>query len=197
MLLLKLFVLVLIALLPAVLLYHLFADLNTANAAWLNNTVQLGGPVGAFSAFLYFLVQKLRQLENDQFERANPLLVELRELEGDWRVRATSAGSGKTAESTTEFSVDAGSLQLSGGHFAVVGGDTDSEGMGDWVCELAVCDGNRLAYFYRLTDMTDEQSVWQGIVDARRVAGDSVAFEGNWHVIGNQHHDGQIKLEKL
>ncbi|MDJ0911445.1 MAG: hypothetical protein QNI99_19830 [Woeseiaceae bacterium] len=197
MLLLKLFALVVIALLPAVLLYYLFSDMNAANAAWMNNSIQLGGPVAAFFAFLYFLERKLRQLEALKHDRANPLLKELQKFEGNWKIKATSGSSGKTAESTTELSLDAGNLQLSGGRYVVVKDGSDPKGMGDWECELAVCDGDRLAYFYRLTDLSEDHSVWQGIVDARRVPGDALAFEGSWHVVGKDHHNGRIGLKKL
>ena len=195
--LLKILGLVLIALIPAISLYILFADMNRAEAAWLNNTMQLGGPVAAFFIILYFLSQLLQKLEHQRHDRDNPQLKKLQELEGDWKIDSSSATSGKAAISSTKLSMANGRLSLSGGTFTMSGENAEATGVGDWTCELAVSDGERLAYIYRFTEHGDNPGVWQGIADVRRVQGNALVFKGTWQVFGHKHHSGQIKLERV
>jgi hypothetical protein len=188
-------ILILLPLFPAVFLYVLFGELNSAGVQWSGTyAVQLGGPVAAYVIVLgiaWRIYKKLYVLEN-------PLEPLLKELEGKWHVESKSAAAGRKAQSETTIMLDDGALRVDGGTFFSVTEDgSKGESIGQWHAEMAVSDGRRLKYFYTLTDSLASPSTWRGLVEADVQPGSKPpTFRGTWQVIGKDFHSGSIVLTK-
>lgn len=184
--------LVAISLVPAVLLYMLFGDLNSA--AIDNTGLKLGGPVAAFFVVLSFLWRMYKFM----LTRENPLESRMEALTGSWQLESTSGHSQRKARSETTIKIDDGELRIDGGTFFAVNNDgSKGNPIGNWSVEMAVCDGRRLKYFYHLTDNLVQQSSWKGLVEAslQEDAGQP-EFVGTWQVLGKEAHAGTIILKK-
>lgn len=188
-------ILLLLPLLPAVLLYVLFGELNSAGVQWSEAyAVQLGGPVAAYVIVLliaWLIYKKLYVLEN-------PLEPLLEALEGKWHLKSKSRETGRNAQSETTIVLDDGALRIDGGTFFSVTEDgSKGDSIGQWHADMAVSDGRRLKYFYTLTDLLASPSTWRGLVEAD-LQPDSKppTFRGTWQVIGKEVHSGSIVLTK-
>lgn len=186
--------LVIIALIPAVLLYLLFGDINSAT--FEKTGVKLGGPMAAFFVVLLLLWRMYKHmLAND-----NPLESQLAPLEGCWQLESVSNGSKRKASSETAIELDDGELRISGGTFFALSPEgSRGNPIGNWSVEMAVSDGRRLKYFYHLTDNLAQQSSWKGLVEATlQDDGKQPVFVGTWQVLGSgkEAHAGTITLTK-
>ncbi len=178
-----------ISLCPAVLLYLLFGNMNSAGMEWAGSYgARFGGPVAAFIGVLLIL-WKMYQ--------ANPLEPRLRRLEGNWEIESTSSGDGRKALSTTRVELQDGELRVTGGTFF----DVDAQGqrgkpIGQWTVEMAVSDGRRIKYFYSLEDRLSAM-IWRGLVEMALENDAGQVFSGNWQVLGGQRfHCGEISMRK-
>lgn len=186
--------LVLFALVPAVLLYYLFGVLNQAGVEWSGKSVQLGGPVAAFFAVLWFISNMYFKISPP-----NPLEKQLKSLVGNWIIESDSYESGRKAYSTAVMKVENGSLHIEGGVFReeAIKGEKEGKVIGDWGSEIAVFDGNHLLYLYTLTDRKAVQSTWKGVVRASLSVSEGVpSFVGIWQVFGPIFHEGEIRIRK-
>jgi len=184
--------LVLLALLPAVLFYYLFGELNKAGVEWSGKSVQLGGPVAAFFAILWFLGNMFRKMSPP-----NSLQKHLEGLAGAWAIESESQASRRQARSTTVMKIENGALRIEGGVFREVANEGDEgKSIGDWNTEIAVFDGYRLLYVYNLSDSQLEQ--WKGVVRASlNTIEKTPTFDGTWQVFGPRVHQGKIHMKKL
>lgn len=191
----QLSIIILLPLLPAVLLYMLFGELNSAGVQWTGTyAVQLGGPVAAYVSVLVIAWRIYKKL----YVLVNPLESILRGLEGNWHIESKTGTSGRKAQSGTKIVLDDGALRIDGGTFFSVAADgSKGDPIGQWSAEMAVSDGRRLKYFYTLTDSLAAPSTWRGLVEADLQPGSkSPAFRGTWQVIGKEFHSGTIVLTK-
>lgn len=188
-------ILILLSLIPAILLFLLFGQLNSANVKWTGHQeVQLGGPVAAFFVTLTSLWQMYKHMTT----KDNPLEAKLEALRGTWEVEARSGGGGRTAYSETGIGISDGELRISGGtFFDVAAGGARGKAIGSWNVEMAVSDGRRLKYFYALTDMLADRSTWRGLAElALQEDSPTPTFSGNWQVIGKEIHVGEITMKR-
>lgn len=187
--------LVIIALIPAVLLYLLFGDINSAS--FEETGVKLGGPMAAFFVVLSLLWRMYKHMQ----AKDNPLESQLAPLEGSWQIESTSNHSQRKASSETDIAMDDGELRINGGTFFAINADgSRGKPIGNWSVEMAVSDGRRLKYFYHLTDDLAQQSSWKGLVEATLQDNDKHPFFiGTWQVLGQgkETHAGTITLKKL
>lgn len=182
--------LVIISIIPAILLYYLFGELNAAGVQWAGKQVQLGGPVAAFFAVLLFCSRLYSTLSAPSL-----LQKQLQNLAGTWTIEATSHGpSRRKAQSSTVMTSDGSTLSIKGGTFR----DPPSQGgavIGDWSAEIAVFDGYNLLYVYNLLDNKSE--AWKGVVRAALgTKARTPTFDGTWQVFGKEVHTGEIHMAK-
>jgi len=185
-------VLVVLALLPAILLFWLFGQLNSAVIE--QTGLKLGGPVAAFFAVLYFLWKMYKEMRFAD----NPLEGRLQPLVGSWRIESKSAGSDRRASSGTNIELKDGELQITGGTFFAVGTDgSKGNAIGSWNAEMAVSDGYRLKYFYTLTDSLGSLTTSRGLVEAAlEDAASEPTFRGTWQALGKEFHSGELTIKK-
>jgi hypothetical protein len=179
-------------------LYRLFGELNQAGVQWTGiQAVQLGGPIAAFFAVLILLWKMYKEF----YKFDNYLESKLSGLVGEWTLESESHGKNRRkAISQTKIEFLNGELCINGGTFFNVAPD-GSRGapIGDWIVDMAVSDGNRLKYFYTLTDNLADHSTWKGISElAMQENSDTMTFQGTWQVLSSKEtHNGQVTLKKL
>jgi hypothetical protein len=184
--------LVALSLVPAVLLYLLFGELNSATVE--KTGLKLGGPVAAFFVALYGLWKMYKGMRSVD----NPFESRLQALVGAWQIESKSSESGRKATSSTKIALEEGELRIDGGTFFAVGTDgSQGDAIGSWSVEMAVSDGRRLKYFYSLTDNLASHSTWKGLVEvAAPDDSDVQGFQGTWQVLGKEHHRGTISITR-
>lgn len=185
--------LTLLSLLPAVLLFHLFGELNSAGVTLTGGkAVQLGGPTAVFFIALTLLWKMYRvMLEIDtDFE------AKVHNLIGLWKVESTSETSGRKAISETTIAFDDGQLIIGGGTFFDVGQNgVKGTPIGEWSVDIAVSDGRKVKYFYSLKDSTALQA-WKGVVEMTYQSDPNPSLYGTWQVTGKEYHSGNITMTK-
>jgi len=185
--------LVVLSLVPAVLLYILFGDLNNADITVKGRQViQLGGPTAVFFLTLSFLWRMYKYI----YVKENPLETMVQNLIGSWKVESESGTSGRKANSDTRISFRDGQLEIDGGTFFDVGPKGEKgDSIGDWNVDIAVSDGRRVKYFYTLRDSISART-WTGVVEMIYQNDATPAMHGRWQVIGNEYHSGKISMTK-
>lgn len=184
-------VLVILSLAVAISLYLLFGELNKAGVQWTGTQAfQLGGPIAAFFVTLTVLWRMYKQAQKID----NPLESRLKSLVGEWQLESQSDQNKRNARSKTTIEFTGGELCISGGTFF----DADGKPIGDWNTEMAFSNGNKLKFFYTLTDALAAQSVWKGAVEVNLQPNSKpLLLQGTWQVLGKEFHRGIITMTKI
>ena len=187
--------LTLLALIPAVLLYSLFAG-NEATVTAGGETMKFGGPIAAFVGFFILVTNVYNRMASKNPNLTPLILDKVRPLAGVWDIESVSHGASKnvrTSEVTLE-TTDTG-ISLSGGSFeSLATAGKPAELLGQWECEVAFSDGRRLVYIYNVTEAGPDKGTTRGVVDA--VLSGTDCFKGTWATIGDHYHSGTITMRK-
>ena len=204
---LKILGLVTIALIPAVALYLLFGELSSATVQW-SDEASLGGPVAAFFATLLLLNQIHKRMIGE--DRAEDVEAEVKArlgstrlrsemadlIAGTWEIRSEAMSTGRQGLSRTEIGFKDGHVEISGGTLANQA--APDVVVGDWHCEMAVFDGNRLLYSYVMNDQDSTHPVSRGVVLALlQKEGGETKLVGTWQMFGGDAHSGKIELARV
>jgi len=180
----------LVPLIPAVVLFWLFRDLNFAEMSQAGEvSLKLGGP-----AALYVVVVLIAlRLAGTLLAPGDPLHGLKAELVGRWDMTSKSGYSGSIATSTCAFTLDESELRLSGGQFVTEGNE-----VGTWKPEKVFLGQDGLAYLYELTVVGENTAEWRGLVDLNfdRENGKVAALRGTWSVVGPKFHNGVVTFLK-
>lgn len=187
---LAIFAIVVAPLLPVVLLWFAFGELNAADGE-ATHGIQLGGPIAAYAAIFLILIGTLRRPIKDAltYTPPNPNMTTMIGLEGEWTVTAKSV-NGTQASGECQFRLDANNSPAGSGHYRRKNGNL----LGTWRTLEIVRNGTHLTYIYTLTDPND-QTEWVGYVNAS-INADQKAISGTWRVFGNTPKQGEIILCK-
>ena len=176
---------IILALIPAVILYLLFQGENVAEYVKESEGIKLGGPA---ALFVIILLIELRYLSRKTVDKLANLK---KELAGTWGVTAVSADQ-HNAVSNCDITVEDNELAISGGQF--MEGDNP---LGSWSVDCLFLSKNKLVYLYRLKETGGTGKYWKGLVDLNISQHDGKTnMAGSWEVIGPEYRSGTITYAK-
>lgn len=174
---------VIIALIPSIVLYWIFKDLNIA--AFKESGLELGGPAALFFVVLYTALRYFQKKYED------PLAELKRELKGMWLISSESAKR-HTATSTCDIEYKEGNLNMSGGQFT-----SGDKVIGPWHADAIFLKNDQFLYIYELTEAGGTGATWKGLVTLNILKkDDKLSLQGCWETIGSEYKHGTIVYER-
>lgn len=172
-----------LALVPAVVLYLLFKEMNLAGFE-NESGIKLGGPA---ALFFIILITALRYFGR---RIADPLSNLRARLKGTWHIRAVSTNK-HVATSTCTIDDSDGDLKISGGQF-----EADETVLGKWTVTATCLTDQSLTYVYHLRE-AGTGAAWKGIVEITIPKSNKLeTIKGMWEVVGPDYRSGHIELTR-